>query len=331
MSWLLSSRRLQVALIAALSAVLIALIGLGLQRPAALAAQVSTPLPQADALVEATKGEELVDYRATGESAELINAAMPFDRVGLDAARPFGRPSGLDYRRAQLCLTQAVYYEAGYEPVAGRRAVAQVVLNRVRHPAYPNSVCGVVYEGAKQPVCQFSFTCDGSLERRPGAAAWKAAEQVAAEALEGKVESSVGMATHYHADYVAPYWAPKLTKVDKLGLHIFYRWPGQSGRRPAFAQLYGGEPHDPAALRPSRYLGKPVPAEALVLAQAEPAGPPINRAENDVGGYLDTSKGWTLSIPDPAATRGAAEQIAARQTPEQRMAGGTDVLPGGGQ
>ena len=331
MSQLLSSRRLQVALIAALAAALIALIGLIGQRPAALAAQVSMPLAQADALVAATKGEELVDYRATGQSAELINASMPFDRAGLDAARPFGRPSGLDYRRAQLCLTQAVYYEAGYEPMAGRRAVAQVVLNRVRHPAYPNSVCGVVYEGAKQPVCQFSFTCDGSLERRPGAAAWKAAEQVAADALAGKVESSVGMATHYHADYVAPYWAPKLTKVDKLGLHIFYRWPGQSGRRAAFAQHYGGEPHDPAALRPSRYLGKPVQAEEVVMAKLAPAGPPINRAENDVGGYLDTSKGWTLSIPDPTDTRGASERIVAQQAPEQRMAGGTDLLPGGGQ
>jgi spore germination cell wall hydrolase CwlJ-like protein len=69
-------------------------------------------------------------------------------------------------------MTQAVYYEAAYEPLQGRRAVAQVVLNRVRHPAFPNSVCGVVYQGSNQRVCQFSFTCDGSLNRKPSAAAW---------------------------------------------------------------------------------------------------------------------------------------------------------------
>ncbi|MBT8408978.1 MAG: cell wall hydrolase [Alphaproteobacteria bacterium] len=330
MSRRLIFKRVQVAVIAALVAALMALIGVTMQQPKAQAA-VSTPLSQAGALVDATKGAELVEYRATGESAELINAAMPIDRNGFDAARPFGQPNGLDYRRAQLCLAQAIYYEAGYEPLAGRRAVAQVVLNRVRHPAYPNSVCGVVYEGAKKPVCQFSFTCDGSLERRPGTAAWKAAEQVAAEALAGKVEPSVGMATHYHADYVAPYWAPKLTKVNKTGLHIFYRWPGQWGRRNAFGQRYVGEPHDPAALRPTRYLGKPTPAEELVIAEVVPAGPPINRAENDVGGYLDTSKGWTLNIPDPVATSGKTEEIVARQTSEQRIASSTRVLTGGGQ
>ncbi|WP_265530665.1 cell wall hydrolase [Sphingomicrobium marinum] len=330
MSQRLTFKRVQVAVIAALAAALMALVGVAMQQPKAQAA-VSIPLSQTAALVDATTGAELVEYRATGESAELINASMPIDRSGLDAARPFGQPSGLDYRRAQLCLTQAIYYEAGYEPLAGRRAVAQVVLNRVRHPAYPNSVCGVVYEGAKKPVCQFSFTCDGSLERRPGAAAWKAAEQVAADALAGKVEQSVGTATHYHADYVAPYWAPKLTKVKKTGLHIFYRWPGQWGRRAAFIQRYAGEPHDPAALRPTRYLGKPAPVEEMMIAETKPAGPPINRAENDVGGYLDTSKGWTLNIPNPVATPGAADEITARQAPEQRIASSAMVLPGGGQ
>src|SRR3546814_8987348 len=80
--------------------------------------------------------------------------------------------SSPQYASAHRCLTQAIYYEAANEPLKGKRAVAQVVLNRLRHPAYPNSVCGVVYEGVNDPVCQFSFTCDGSLLRQPMARQW---------------------------------------------------------------------------------------------------------------------------------------------------------------
>src|SRR5690606_34324250 len=104
-----------------------------------------------------------------GERAQDRNAQIPV------AAGALAVLSGFDdipvasphYGVALKCLTQAVYYEAANEPTLGKRAVAQVVLNRLRHPAYPNSVCGVVYEGASAPVCQFSFTCDGSLLRAP--------------------------------------------------------------------------------------------------------------------------------------------------------------------
>ena len=91
---------------------------------------------------------------------KLINAALPFSDAPVLAARAFVLPAGetLDQRRAILCLTQAVYYEAGFEPVEGRRAVAQVVLNRMRHPAFPKSVCGVVYQHSSTPVCQFRMS-----------------------------------------------------------------------------------------------------------------------------------------------------------------------------
>ncbi|WP_260483272.1 cell wall hydrolase [Sphingomicrobium flavum] len=313
--------RMEVA--ALIMALVLGVIALGETRQAPAQAAVSVPLMpvEAKALIDATTGADLVAFEAVGQSAQMINASLPFDRAGLDAARPFAGGGGRDYDRAHLCLTQAIYYEAGFEPKAGRRAVAQVVLNRVRHPAFASSVCGVVYEGARKPVCQFSFTCDGSLERRPQAAAWAEAKQIAREALGGHVEASVGTATHYHADYVAPKWAPKLTKVDKLGAHIFYRWPGSWGRRSAFGQAYRGEPYDPASLRPTRYLGKTITEEIIAAVEPEvPAGPAVARAENDVGGLLDTSKGWTLSIPDPAEASAGAKALERQQQGLQNIA-----------
>ena len=273
------------------------------------------PPAAAASLISATSGEQLITNRAVGDRARLINAAMPFSTAPIAALRPFDLSGSdpLDRRRALLCLTQAVYYEAGFEPAEGRRAVAQVVLNRMRHPAFPKSVCGVVYQGARQPVCQFSFVCDGSLYRRPALGAWKEAERIAAAALDGFVERSVGAATHYHADYVAPYWAPRLAKISQIGTHIFYRWPGAWGSTAAFTGRYVGEPNDPASLRPP--LRQAVLTDGSLAPVEDPAlaGPPIPRAENDVGGLLDTSKGWTLNIPLPSETGTAAKAVADEQ------------------
>jgi spore germination cell wall hydrolase CwlJ-like protein len=272
----------------------------------------------AAALIDMTSGEHLAQARAIGEEARLINASMPFSALPVTAARPFDLSNSdpLDHRRALLCLTQAVYYEAGFEPLEGRRAVAQVVSNRMRHPAYPKSVCGVVYQGARAPVCQFSFVCDGSLYRRPALGAWKTAEAVAAAALDGFVERTVGAATHYHADYVAPYWAPRLAKITQIGAHIFYRWPGAWGSTAAFTGRYIGEPADPLSLRPP--LRQAVLTDGTVVPIEDPAlaGPPIARAPNDVGGLLDTTKGWTLNIPMPAEAGTATKAIADKQKPQ---------------
>jgi len=270
----------------------------------------------AASLIAATSGEHLIENRAIGVEARLINASMPFSRSPVMAARPFDLSDSdpLDRRRALLCLTQAIYYEAGFEPLEGRRAVAQVVLNRMRHPAFPKSVCGVVYQGARAPVCQFSFVCDGSLYRRPALGAWQQAERVASAALDGFVERTVGAATHYHADYVAPYWAPRLAKISQIGAHIFYRWPGAWGSTAAFSGRYIGEPNDPLALRPP--LRQAVLTDGTIVTVEDPAmaGPPIARAPNDVGGLLDTTKGWTLNIPMPSETGAATKTVAEKQT-----------------
>ncbi len=159
--------------------------------------------------------------------------------------RPTAFPgSAIDDSRALHCLTQAIYYEAGMEPDAGQRGVAQVILNRVRHPSYPNTVCGVIYQGSERNTgCQFTYTCDGSLRRKPTRFHWDRAKKVAAEALAGNSYTTVGTATHYHATYVYPYWAPSLRFLGTVGAHRFYSWKGNAGKASAFSQRYrGGEP-----------------------------------------------------------------------------------------
>jgi len=169
------------------------------------------------------------------------NAALPVAEGPNPAATAFTLPADEVARmRSVDCLTAAVYYEAGLEPMDGQRAVAQVVLNRVRHPHYPNTVCGVVFQGHQRTTgCQFTFTCDGALRRTPAAHLWARSRRVAEEALAGYVHRPVGWATHYHANYVFPYWAPTLTKVATIGAHIFYRW--DTGGRPT-ARYAGAEP-----------------------------------------------------------------------------------------
>ncbi|MBW4329904.1 cell wall hydrolase [Stakelama sp. CBK3Z-3] len=180
------------------------------------------------------------------EDAVARNARIPIVKEARHPAPAFhiGKVNAVDYARALDCLSAAVYYEAGGETIEGQRGVAQVVLNRVRHPAYPNTICGVVFQGAQRNTgCQFTFTCDGSLAHSPVAGRWKVAQGVALAALEGSVEPEVGLATHYHANYVLPLWSPKLTKLAAIDHHIFLRWAGSWGEPGAFSQRYrGGEP-----------------------------------------------------------------------------------------
>ena len=131
----------------------------------------------------------------------------------------------------QRCLAEAVYFEARSESEAGRAAVAQVVLNRVKSGLYPNSVCGVVYQNANRYMaCQFTFACEGKSLRITEPGPWREAVRIAREVYEGTTYmADVGAATHYHADYVRPYWARKLQKMDTIGQHIFYKLkPGQT-------------------------------------------------------------------------------------------------------
>jgi spore germination cell wall hydrolase CwlJ-like protein len=177
------------------------------------------------------------------DEARAWNAAHPLSSAANPAAKPFNLAAEgvLDEARATDCMTAAIYYEAGFESLEGERAVAQVVINRLRNPLFPKTVCGVVFQGAERATgCQFTFTCDGALARKPQEEAWERARKVAVAALHGYVMKKVGNATHYHADYVAPYWSPTLVKVAVVGQHIFYRWTGGLGLPPAFGGRYAG-------------------------------------------------------------------------------------------
>ena len=135
-----------------------------------------------------------------------------------------------DRARAVQCLSTAIAYEAGREPIEGQQAVAEVILNRVRDPLFPKTICGVVFAGAaRRTGCQFSFTCDGSLMRRLPDGILVNTRAVAEAALDGANPVRTPGATHYHASYVSPYWAPSLVRVTRIGAHIFYRLPFGAG------------------------------------------------------------------------------------------------------
>jgi hypothetical protein len=218
-----------------------------------------------------------------GAGAFVANANLPVAALPSPAAAAYAfRPTTpVDQMRSLDCLTQAIYYEAGNQSEDGMRAVAQVVLNRVRHPAWPNTVCGVVYQGAMRAGggCQFTFTCDGSLARTPVPALWARARQYAAEALAGRTYAPVGLSTFYHANYVFPAWAPRLVKTATIGAHIFYRLPGLAGAPGSFSDAYAG--NEPV-VRGSSYLARrgggtipaTVDAPSFAAASYQPAPAP---------------------------------------------------------
>lgn len=247
-------------------------------------------LPSADPL-----GVGAEDGRELGALIDVGAPAKPFFSAGV----------GLTHARAEECLAQAIWYEAASESEAGQRAVAQVVLNRVAHPAWPASVCGVVYQGSeRQTGCQFTFTCDGSLARRPGGASWARAQRIASEALNGSVYAPVGHATHYHTLWVNPYWAGTLDHVGTIGAHRFYRLRGGAGDKSAFTMAYAGLESGPLA----RSTATAATSPATEAAAARPViayelGPVPARTQNRGPAQLSPS----ASAPAPAAGAALAE------------------------
>ncbi len=131
----------------------------------------------------------------------------------------------LNNDRQFQCLAEGIYFEARGEPRRGQVAVAQVIMNRVNHDEFPDTICGVVYQNQhRRNRCQFSFACDGVPERVTERAAWEVAEGVATQVLEGRdLIETIEESTHYHANYVRPRWAPRMIRLDRVGLHIFYK------------------------------------------------------------------------------------------------------------
>ncbi|MFK7793587.1 MAG: cell wall hydrolase [Devosiaceae bacterium] len=131
----------------------------------------------------------------------------------------------LNNDRQFQCLAEGIYFEARGEPRRGQVAVAQVIMNRVNHHEFPDTICGVVYQNQHwRNRCQFSFACDGIPERITEPLAWDESESVARQVLEGRdLIDTITESTHYHANYVRPRWAPRMIRLDRVGLHIFYK------------------------------------------------------------------------------------------------------------
>ena len=216
---------------------------------AAIAVAAKPVLPAVDQVVEASASAAPVMVAALQPqvTAEALNAidsiasgSVPVPRA-LSQQLAYGRAdlpatvfdgSATDRKGKKVsdkeynCLATAIYFEARGETYRGQIAVGQVVLNRVAHKLYPDTICGVVFQNQhKRNACQFSFACDGIPERITEQKAWDTAEEVARGVLNGTLFlPEVAYATHYHATYVYPHWAPRMKKETKIGLHVFYRF-----------------------------------------------------------------------------------------------------------
>lgn len=205
------------------------------------------PDPGVPAMLAALVNNDKADVLATAyaSSAPDYAKASPFEALLQDEKPDNGRfippmakgdhawiqnplPASVFTKPEQACLANGIYFEARGETVRGQAAVAQVILNRVRNPAYPNSICGVVYQNDSWfNRCQFSFACDGRKKRIENPAAYKTAQDIAMAVTAGKIFiPEVGSSTHYYAQYVHPGWARTMQKMTKIGLHIFYRTYG---------------------------------------------------------------------------------------------------------
>ena len=241
----------------------------------------------------------------SAEDAKAYNDAIPFSTLPNPAARPFRFAGGAEDRaRALDCMAAGVLYEAG-DDAEGERAVAQVVLNRLRHPAFPKTICGVIFEGQERSTgCQFSFACDHALSRwTPTADQWRRARAVADAALSGAVYRPVGYATHYHTDWVVPYWQASLDKVVAVHSHLFFRWTGWWGTPPAFNRQVSS--------------AEPVIAQLAPVSDAHKTGAELAEADTAL---LDAAEALGMLGDDGAAATIAATTPVADGTNETILA-----------
>jgi spore germination cell wall hydrolase CwlJ-like protein len=206
------------------------------------------------------------------------------------------------------CLTQAVYFEARGETPRGQAAVAQVVMNRVKSPSFPKSVCGVVFQGAAaHRGCQFSFACDGSMRQAREDDAWDRARKIARRTLSGVVLADIGSATHFHTTGVAPSWGPQMLRVAQVGLHVFYRF----------------NPHAPAM--------RPMDGGSVVLASLSTANPPTGelRLSQALVDKSADAKAAPVAASATAAAVPAAAQVSTVATEPKAMPKLPDAPPAG--
>jgi hypothetical protein len=190
-----------------------------------------------------------IDPSVTGSVGDTSAALAAIDQVvPMPSSMPASMPTQLAYARDSApatafdklvdkngkavsekelwCMATAIYFEARSESYRGQVAVGQVVMNRLHHRLYPDTICNVVFQNQHmRNACQFSFACDGIPERVTEKKAWAQAEEIAKGVINGTLYiTEVGKSTHYHATYVYPHWAPRLKRNTKIGHHIFYQF-----------------------------------------------------------------------------------------------------------
>ncbi|MEI9964959.1 MAG: cell wall hydrolase [Caulobacteraceae bacterium] len=265
----------------------------------------------------------LVRPRGPAAMAQLVRANYRQTTLAPAAAFHPLVDNPLESARDLECLSDAVYYEARGEGRSGQAAVAQVVINRVRHPAFPKTVCGVVFQGVQSHACQFSFACNGAMRRPKEANAWREARAVAARALSGFVMAEVGRATHFHVAGIDADWGGRLLRVAQVGAHVFYRFgggataqavyrhaadtyskPSELAERPVYA-----DHSDSADSADGAADAKPMLLAAAVttvgpLGEGGPLGPPTEPASAPKA-HADAAK--PTSAAAPAAPDAAAK------------------------
>lgn len=170
-------------------------------------------------------------FESADTRAMMLQAVLRGPSAAPSVAAPNAAPEATVNPREHRCLAQAIYYEARGESQRGQVAVAEVVMNRVRSSAYPNSICEVVYQGSTRVTgCQFTFTCDGSLNQRPRGRGWERAQRTATAMMLGYHRPITQNATHYHTHAVNPVWNSGLVETTNIGSHVFYRFPNRAER-----------------------------------------------------------------------------------------------------
>ncbi len=267
-----------------------------------------------DARVELTAYRTQDGLRARGTAslfangnthAMLVQAALRGPLAPLTAA-PAAPPARLVNARERGCLAQAIYYESRGESRLGQTAVAEVVMNRVRSPAYPNTICGVVYQGSHRTSgCQFSFTCDGSLHSTPRGRAWTEAQSIATQVVQGYARPVTQRATHYHTQAVNPVWSSGLVETTRIGSHVFYRFPNRSERatyQEALARRVGAGG--------ARRANEEFIADEELIPDAAEALAPVEAALPESAAPSATSDAAPAPNTETPITTGAAPEIA---------------------
>ena len=253
----------------------------------------------------------------SGRTGPLMLRASFGSAFNVGGSTPFQLGNALESSRELECLADAIYYEARGETPSGQAAVAQVVMNRVRHPAFPKSICGVVFQGAvNRTGCQFSFACDGSMRRARDVGAWARARKIASRTLAGAMPSEVGSATHFHTINVSPGWGPRLLRVAQVGMHIFYRFGRGGASSYAPSRLPSADDIAPSDIASLTADGRPpVVYAASAVGRVEPAstgapgmGGPIGAAVTEpasapIATAAKTTPASATSVKAPAPTK----------------------------